>query len=111
VKVSDLAGVRKQNSYATDEGWMAAALSGGTVTANFVTDSGDTTSVFWAGTFTAPHDDTWPYTGTSARDAAATDTAFLASTDATKEFTYEDDEMSFSVSITGSTAIVRLSKR
>lgn len=110
VTAPDLAGAWKQNNSASDDGWMTATISGGTVTANFVTDSGDTTSLFWVGTFTAPTDDTSPYTWTSTRDTAATDTALLASTDATKEFTYDEDELSFPVSIAGSTTIVRLSK-
>lgn len=89
---------------------MTATIADGSITANFVTDSGDTTSLFWVGTFTAPTDDTSPYTWTSTRDQAATDTALLASTDATKEFTYNDGEISFPVSIAGSSAVVRLSK-
>ncbi|OII04035.1 hypothetical protein [Curtobacterium sp. MCBA15_008] len=111
VVIPDLAGDWKQNNSASDDGWMTAAISGNTITANFVTDNGDTTSLFWVGTFTPPTDDTTRYTWTSTRDTAATDTALLASTDATKDFTYENDEISFPVSIAGSTATVRLSKQ
>ncbi|ROS75162.1 hypothetical protein EDF24_2604 [Curtobacterium sp. PhB130] len=110
VVIPDLAGDWKQNNSASDDGWMTATVSGNTITASFVTDNGDTTSLFWVGSFTPPTDDTTPYTWTSTRDKAATETALLASTDATKDFIYEDDEISFPVSIAGSTATVRLSK-
>jgi hypothetical protein len=89
---------------------MNAVITDSTVTANFVTDGGDTVSLFWVGSFTAPTDDTSPYTWTSTRDKAATDTALLASTDDTKDFSYEGGELTFQITIQGSTATVRLSK-
>lgn len=111
VVIPDLTGNWKQNNSASDDGWMTATISGSTITANFVTDNGDTTSLFWVGTFTPPTDDKSPYTWTSTRDTAATDSALLASTDPTKDFIYEDGEISFPVSIAGSSATVRLSKQ
>lgn len=111
VVIPDLTGNWKQNNSASDDGWMTATIDGNTITANFVTDNGDTTSLFWVGTFTPPTDDKSPYTWTSTRDTAATDSALLASTDPTKDFVYEDGEISFPVSIAGSSATVRLSKQ
>ncbi|WJY00379.1 hypothetical protein [Curtobacterium sp. 458] len=111
VVIPDLTGNWKQNNSASDDGWMTAAISDNTITANFVTDNGDTTSLFWVGTFTPPTDDKSPYTWTSTRDTAATDSALLASTDPSKDFIYEDGEISFPVSIAGSSATVRLSKQ
>jgi hypothetical protein len=110
VKVPDLAGNWKQNNTKSDDGWTSATVEGETITVNFVTDGGDTTSLFWVGTFTAPTDGSSPYTWTSTRDKAATDTALLASTDDTKVFTYADDEISFPVSIAGTSTTVRLSR-
>lgn len=111
VVIPDLTGNWKQNNSASDDGWMTATIDGNTITANFVTDNGDTTSLFWVGTFTPPTDDKSPYTWTSTRDTAATDSALLASTDPSKDFIYEDGEISFPVSIAGSSATVRLSKQ
>lgn len=111
VVIPDLTGSWKQNNSASDDGWMTATISDNAITANFVTDNGDTTSLFWVGTFTPPTDDKSPYTWTSTRDTAATDSALLASTDPTKDFIYEKGEISFPVSIAGSTATVRLSKQ
>lgn len=111
VVIPDLTGNWKQSNSASDDGWMTATIDGNTITANFVTDNGDTTSLFWVGTFTPPTDDKSPYTWTSTRDTAATDSALLASTDPTKDFVYENGEISFPVSIAGSSATVRLSKQ
>lgn len=110
VEVPDLSGSWKQNNSKSDDGWVAATIADGVVTVDFVTDGGDTTSLFWVGTFTPPTDDASPYTWTSTRDEAATETALLASTDPTKEFTYDSGEISFPVSIAGSSATVRMSK-
>jgi hypothetical protein len=75
-----------------------------------VSDGGDTTSIYWVGTFVAPIDATEPFVWTSQRDAAATDSAMLASSDDTKEFTYEDDTISYKVSALGTTTTVKLQK-
>ncbi|AOX64813.1 hypothetical protein BJK06_02605 [Curtobacterium sp. BH-2-1-1] len=110
VKPPELAGEWKQNNSASADGWMTATITANTITANFVTNGGDTTSLFWAGSFTPPSDDSSPYVWTSSRDEAATESALLASTDATKDFSYEDSEISFPVTIAGSTATVRMSR-
>ncbi|ROP64113.1 hypothetical protein [Curtobacterium sp. PhB115] len=110
VQIPDLTGAWKQNNTKSDDGWTSATITDDTITVNFVTDGGDTTSLFWVGTYTAPTDDTLPYVWTSTRDKAATDNALLASTDDTKDFTFADDEISFPVSIAGTSTTVRLSK-
>jgi hypothetical protein len=110
VEPPDLAGEWKQNNSASADGWMTATITADAVTASFVTNGGDTTSLFWVGSFTPPSDDSSPYVWTSTRDAAATESALLASTDAMKDFSYEDDEISFPVTIAGSTATVRMSR-
>jgi len=106
----DLTGTWKQTNSASAESYQEAQISGDVITINWVTDSGDTTSVYWVGTFTAPADASTPYTWTSTRDTAATDSAMLASTDATKEFTFQDDTISYSASALGTTTTIKLSK-
>ncbi|WIE79256.1 hypothetical protein [Curtobacterium sp. MCSS17_016] len=109
-KAPDLTGDWKQNNASSDDGWTSATITADTITINFVTDNGDTTSLFWVGTFTPPTDGATPYTWTSTRDKEATDSALLASTDDTKDFTFDKDEISFPVSMAGTTTTVRLSK-
>ena len=108
--VPDLIGNWKQNNANGSDGWTSATITANTIIVNFVTDNGDTTSLFWVGTFTPPKDGKSPYTWTSTRDKAATDSALLASTDDTKEFVLDEGEISFPVSISGTTATVRMSK-
>lgn len=104
----DLAGTWKQTNSGSDDAYQAAVITGDTITVNWVSDGGDTESVYWVGTFTPPADDASPCTWTSTRDKAATDSAMLASTDDTKEFTFEDGEVSYKASAMGTTTIVRL---
>lgn len=111
VEPVDLKGTWKQNNSSSADGWMTATVTADTITASFVTDGGDMTSLFWVGSFTPPSDDASSYVWTSTRDEAATESALLASTDATKDFAYDDDEISFPVSIAGSTATVRMSRQ
>lgn len=111
VEPVDLTGTWKQNNSSSADGWMTATVTADTITASFVTDGGDMTSLFWVGSFTPPSDDASSYVWTSTRDEAATESALLASTDATKDFAYDDDEISFPVSIAGSTATVRMSRQ
>ena len=106
----DLAGTWKQTNSGSDDAYQAAVITGDTITVNWVSDGGDTESIFWVGTFTPPTDDASPYTWTSTRDAAATDSAMLASTDDSKDFTLEDGEVSYKASLMGTTTTVRLEK-
>lgn len=106
----DLAGVWTQSNSASEDSYQQATIAADTITIDWVTDGGDTTSIYWVGTFEAPTDASEPHTWTSERDAAATDSALLASTDDTKEFTYEDDAISYKVSALGTTTTVDLKK-
>jgi hypothetical protein len=106
----DLSGTWKQTNSGSDDAYQAAVITRDTITINWVSDGGDTESVYWVGTFTPPTDDASPYTWASTRDAAATDSAMLASTDDTKDFTFEDGEVSYKASAMGTTTTVRLEK-
>ncbi|PZE62833.1 hypothetical protein DEJ33_10140 [Curtobacterium sp. MCPF17_047] len=106
----DLVGTWKQNNSASADGYTSATITADTITVEFVTDNGDTRSLFWVGTYTPPTDGSEKYTWTSKRDEAATASALLASTDPTKDFVYDDEEISFPVTIAGTTATVRMSK-
>jgi hypothetical protein len=106
----DLAGTWKQTNSRSDDAFQAAVITAETITINWVSDGGDTESIYWVGTFTPPTDDASPYTWTSSRDAAATDSAMLASTDDSKDFTFEDGEVSYKASLMGTTTTVRLEK-
>ncbi len=90
------------------EDYQQATISGDTITVNWV--SPDSTSLYWAGTFTAPTTADEPYTWTSENDTAKTSTALLAATSETKDFTYQDGKISYEVSAFGTTTTVELER-
>jgi hypothetical protein len=106
----DLTGTWKQINSASEDSYQEAEISNNAVTINWVTDNGDTKSIYWIGTFTAPADAKTPYKWTSTRDKAATEGALLASQDDTKEFTFQDDTISYSASALGTTTTIKLKR-
>ncbi|MCU1518820.1 MAG: hypothetical protein JWQ75_3541 [Pseudarthrobacter sp.] len=107
----DLSGAWKQSNLNSEKSYQQATITADTITVDWVTDGGNTTSIYWVGTFKAPSSSDGPYTWTSQRDDAATKSALLASSDATKEFTYDDDAISYKVSAMGTTTTVKLKKQ
>jgi hypothetical protein len=106
----DLSGTWKQSNSRSDVDYMTAEVAAGVMTINWVLGSQDIDAIFWVGSFQPPSDASTPYTWTSTRDAAATETALLASTEDTKDFAYRDGTISFEVSIQGESATVELKK-
>lgn len=90
-----------------DTTWMELTIEGETMTINWVSDSGDTKSLYWAGSYTAPTEpgDSWEWE--SANDHEQTDYALLASTDDTKSFSYHDGVISWETSALGTTKTMK----
>lgn len=109
-QVPDLTGSWKQSNSKSEKSYQQATITADKMTIEWVSDGGDTTSIYWIGTFTAPTSANEPYTWTSQRDVEATKAAFLASSDATKEFKYEGGTISYKVSALGTTTTVNLKK-
>lgn len=106
----DLTGKWKQSNSKSKDAYQEATIKGDTITVNWVTDDGDTTSLFWAGSFEAPTSAD-AYSWKSKNDKSKTSKALLASPDKTKTFFYEDGEISYPVSLMGTTTKVRLKKQ
>lgn len=70
--------------------WMEADIKDDVITINWVSDNGDTKSIYWIGTYEAPTKYSEQYKWTSKRDKEKTKNALLASQDDSKEITYED---------------------
>ena len=89
---------------------MDAEITGDTITVNWVSNGGDTKSIYWVGTYEAPTNpgDLWSWE--SSRDKEQTDGALLASTNDTKVFDWQDGELSFEASAMGTTTTVRMEK-
>ena len=94
-KIPDLAGEWKQKNNKSDDSYQAATISGDTIEIYWMSDNGDTKSLYWAGSFEAPTTADEPYSWTSKNDHSKTESAMLASNDDTKDMKYEDGVLSY----------------
>lgn len=103
-----------QGTWKSDESngsYQEAIIADGTITIYWVSNGGDTKSLYWAGSYTAPTDATDTYSWTSQNDADQTKGALLASSDETKDFKYENGVLSWSASAMGTTKTVEAHKQ
>ena len=107
---ADLTGQWKQSNSSSKDSYMTATISGDTIEIYWTSETDDSKSLYWAGTFTDPTTADEPYVWTSENDHSKTDTALLASMDDTKEFTYQKGVISYSASALGTTTTVKLEK-
>lgn len=107
-KVVDLSGTwRSEDNNGT---YQEAVISDGTIIINWVSDGGDTYSLYWYGSYEVPEEATTEYSWISEADVTQTESALLASQDTEKEFTYKDGIISYSASALGTTTTVKLEK-
>lgn len=106
----DLLGEWKQVNSKSEDTWQAATITEDTIEVYWVTDGGETTMLYWAGTFSKPDSAAEPYSWESENDHEKTDFSLMASEDDTKTFTYEKGQISYSVSAFGATTTVKLEK-
>lgn len=109
--IPDLTGEWTQVNSNSEDSWQSATIDENTITVYWVSDNGDTKSLYWAGTYIAPESADEPYSWDSENDTEQTATALLASGDETKTFTYEDGQISYEVSALGTTTTVKLEKQ
>lgn len=106
----DLTGEWEQSNKSSEDSYQTATINDGTIEVYWVSDGGDTTSLYWAGTFEAPEAGVESYSWDSVNDTEKTGMALMASGDETKTFTYENGQISYSVTALGVTTTVRLEK-
>lgn len=107
----DLSGKWKQTNSKSEDSWQEAVIEGNSIEIYWISDNGDTKSLYWVGTYETPDEGVKSYSWDSVNDHEKTDVSMLASSDDTKTITYEDGELSYEVSAFGTTTIVRLSKK
>ncbi len=107
-EVPDLSGTWKSPD--NNGSYQEAVITENTIEINWVTDEGNTKSVYWIGTYTAPTEATNTYEWTSERDKEKTDSALLASTDDNKVFSYANGKISYTVSALGTTTTLELTR-
>ncbi len=105
---TDLTGTWR--SEANEGAWMEATISADSISVDWVSDEGNTRSIYWLGTYTAPTEYVESYTWTSERNKEQTDTALMASTDDTKDFSYSSGKLRYSVSLMGTTTQMELAR-
>ena len=108
---ADLTGDWKQVNSSSDDSYQQATISGDTIEIYWVSDNGDSKSLYWAGSFEAPTSADEPYSWESKNDHDKTDSALMSSSDDTKKFTYEKNQISYEASALGTTTTIRLEKQ
>ena len=107
----DLTGEWVQSNSNSKDSWQAATISENEIEINWITDNGDTKSLYWYGTYTAPTETADSYSWISKNDTSKTNSALLASRDKTKKFKYENGIISYEVSALGTTTTVKLERK
>lgn len=101
-----LDGKWKQSNSNAEDAWQAITIAKDTIEIYWISD-GDTRSIYWIGSYVPPKTADDAYKWVSKRDKKKTDNAILASSDATKKFTYEDGVLSYEVSLMGTARTVK----
>ncbi|MFT8638708.1 hypothetical protein [Bifidobacterium sp.] len=104
----DLTGTWASQSDDSSDTIMQATIKDSTIEINWVAP--DSTSLYWTGSYEAPTEATDTYSWTSQGDTETMSTALLASQDSTKDFTYENDELTFEASALDTTKTMRLQR-
>ncbi len=99
----------KQRNSDSDTNYHVAMIADGTIEVYWRAED-NSTSLYWAGTYTAPTTGGNEYSWDSANDKSRTEAALLASSDDTKTFTYKDGIISYSVSALGVTKTFELER-
>ena len=105
---TDLSGTWKTKE--EDGSWMEAEIKDDVITINWISDEGESTSVFWVGSYDAPKDSGNEYSWESKRDKDKTDKEPLASSDDTKKFTYKDGKLTYQMTGFGVTTTMSMTR-
>ncbi len=99
----DLSGQWKQVNSNSEDSYQGAIIQDDVIEIYWVSNGGDTRSLYWSGTFDAPDTTDEPYVWESENNKARTSSSIMSSSDDTKTFTYEDGQITYSSSIMGTT--------
>lgn len=110
-RVLDLTGNWKQIGSKYDDPYQAATIRSNTIEIYWVSDNGNTKSLYWVGTFVAPTVADEPYRWNSKNDHRKTENAVLASNDEAKTMTYQNGVLSYEASAMGTTTTIKLEKQ
>lgn len=94
-----------------DGTYLKATISSNVIEVDWVFVDENKSAIYWVGSYDAPTTDVSQYKWTSKNDHEQTGTSILASTDDTKEFSYNDGVISFNASMQGVTKEMKLTKK
>lgn len=103
--------VSSENS---DDGtaWIEAQIQNNIINIWFVGDDGETDSLYWHGSFKNPETAETPYIFTSdaINDSSTSGLNITLSSESSKEFTYDNDQITFDMTMLGVTKTIHLKK-
>ena len=91
-------GTWKQEDSASEDGWMEASITDDVITIEWVMDNGENRMIYWIGTFDAQAAASGE-TVTSNLDTVATASEWMAASSDKKDFSIDDDTLTFKVAI------------
>lgn len=106
-----LIGEWEQANSNSGESYQIATVTDSAIEMYWYSETDNTTTLYWSGTFTAPTTDDEPYTWTSQNNTEKTSTAIMASGDETKDFTYKNGKITYQASMLGVTKTIELKPR
>ena len=91
-------GTWKQEDSASEDGWMEASITDDVITIEWVMGNGENRMIYWIGTFDAQAAASGE-TVSSNRDTVATASEWMAASSDKKDFSIDDDALTFKVAI------------
>ena len=108
-EVPNLVGEWKESETEPGDMYHIATITESTIEIYWYTEEDSTKALYWAGTFEPPTT-SGPYSWVSNNDVNQTESAILASSSPTKEFTFKDGIISYEASALGITTTIKLEK-
>lgn len=96
-----LVGEWKATNSEAEDAWQSAVITDDTISVDWVAEGGDTTAIFWIGSYIAPTEATTTYEWESIGDTEKMSTALMASQEEKKRFSYDDGVLTYEVSMMG----------
>jgi hypothetical protein len=106
-----LIGEWEQINNKSEDMYQYALINEDNIEIYWISDNGETKSLYWAGSFLEPTTNDEPYVLNSKNDHEKTDSAMLASGNDEKTMTYKDETISYEASAFGVTTTVKLKRK
>ena len=107
---TDLTGHWTQTNSTVPDVHMVATITGEDITIEFINTTASVVTLFWAGTYVAPTEDTESYSWDSVGDVGQMSSSHLASTEPEKTFTLDGGVLKFQAFVLTSLLDVEMSR-